>query len=104
MPRITELYAYVTYDADEGDEGVPAFAGPDGALLPMMGADMERAESLKALAQETANMLGKPIKLVRSTGLEVVEVLKPHKRAADLAAVLAAGLDDAPGESDVHAP
>lgn len=97
MPRITELYAYVAADADEDDEGVPAFPAPDGTLMPMMGADMERAESLKAWAQKAANQLGKPVRLVRSTGLEVVETLqpeKPSKRAIDAQAIIAAGPHD----------
>lgn len=77
MPRIVELYAYVVADADEDDEGVPAFVGLDGSWMPMMGADMERAEQLRSRAQFWATESGKPIKLIRSTGIEVVEVIEP---------------------------
>jgi len=77
MPRITELYAYVIADTDEDDEGVPGFSSGEW-LLPMMGADLERAASLQFIAEKMANDLGKPIKLVRSTGLEVVETIEPH--------------------------
>lgn len=77
MPRITELYAYVIADADEEDEGVPAFLGPGSMWMPMMGADLERAEQLRSRAEAMAAASGKPVKLVRSTALEVVETIQP---------------------------
>lgn len=76
-PRITELYAYVIADTGPDDEGVPAFLGPNGIWMPMMGADRERAEQLRSRAQLAATAAGKPIKLIRATGLEVVEVIEP---------------------------
>jgi len=76
MPRVTELYAYVIADADEDDEGVPGFS--QGAwLLPMMGADRERADSFRDYAQQIATAQKKPVRLIRSTGLEVVETFEP---------------------------
>jgi len=78
MPRITELYAYVVADTGPDDEGVPAFMDPlTGTWLPMMGADMERAESLREHAVGIALVMGKQVKLVRSRGLETVEVIEP---------------------------
>jgi hypothetical protein len=77
MPRITELYAYVMADTGPDDEGVPAFLGPGGAWMPMMGADLARAESLREQAITFARTTGKPITLIRSTGIEVVEVIEP---------------------------
>jgi hypothetical protein len=77
MPRITELYAYVVADSGPDDEGVPAFLGPGGAWMPMMGADIERAESLRPEAEKVARLLGKPVKLVRSTGIEVIDEVLP---------------------------
>lgn len=76
MPKVTELYAYVIADTDEDDEGVPGFSNGDW-LLPMMGADMERAVSMRDLAKKMANDSGKPVKLMRSTGLEIVETIEP---------------------------
>lgn len=76
-PRVTELYAYVAADADPDDEGVPAFLNADGQWMPMMGADLDRARSLRPMASAMARASGKPIKLVRATGLEVVEVIDP---------------------------
>lgn len=77
MPRITELYAWVIADSGPDDEGVPGFSSGSW-LLPMMGADMDRATSLRAIAQQAANSAGKPIKLMRSTGLELVETIEPE--------------------------
>jgi len=77
MPRINELYAFVIADKDEDDEGVPAFTGANGMLYPMMGADIERANSLHNMAATLARTSGKPIKLIRSTGIEIVETIQP---------------------------
>lgn len=78
MPRVTEIYAYITSDADEDDEGIPAFQSASGMWMPMVGADMERADQLREIAQEFADETGKRVKLIRSTGLEVVETLEPN--------------------------
>lgn len=77
MPRITELYAWVVADSGPEDEGVPAFMGVDGMMYPMMGADLERATSLRRHAQALATASGKPARLLRSTVLEEVEVVDP---------------------------
>ena len=47
--------------------------------MPMMGADMERAEQLRERAQAVADMYGKPLKLIRSTGIELVETIEPTR-------------------------
>lgn len=78
MPRITELYAWVVADTGPDDEGVPAFMeASTGSWLPMMGADIERAESLREHAVGIAKVMGKRVKLVRSLGLETVDVIDP---------------------------
>ncbi len=77
MPRITELWAYVVSDTGPDDEGVPAWLAPDGFWHPLMGADFERAASLREQAEELAKDHGKPIRLMRSLGLETVEVIQP---------------------------
>jgi hypothetical protein len=43
----------------------------------MVGADAARIDALRAHALEIARVTGKPVKLLRSTSLEVVEVLQP---------------------------
>jgi hypothetical protein len=78
MPKIEELYAYVLADKDENDEGVPAVRLGD-TILPLMGADMERMVGrLREVAQSEANRTGKEIKLIKSTGIEVVETIRPE--------------------------
>lgn len=76
MPKITEFYAFVLADAGPDDEGVPALLR-DGAWYPMMGADTKHIDSFRPYAQELANAKGKSIKLIRSTGIEVVEEIHP---------------------------
>ena len=76
MPKITELYAWVVEDTGPDDEGVPAFLGPGGGWLPMMGADLERATSLRGEALRVSALVGKPVRLVRSIELEEVEVVQ----------------------------
>ena len=79
MPKIEQLFAYVVADTGPDDEGVPSFAHGN-MHYPMVGADMDRARSLRSHAQVVADARGKPVKLVRSTGLEVVEVVHPQER------------------------
>lgn len=74
--RITEMYAFVVVDND-GTEGVPAFRDVSGMVLPMMGADTARAESLKPIAAAMARQLGKSMTLLRFTVREEVEVILP---------------------------
>lgn len=78
-PRITELWAWVIADSDEEDEGVPAFLDPrTGVWAPLMGADRDRALSLRPEAQRVANLMGKPVMLRRALALEQVEVVQPE--------------------------
>jgi hypothetical protein len=79
MPRITELYAWVVADTGPDDEGVPAFMDPVSLTWhPMMGADLERATSLRGEAQKVAAIAGKSVRLLRSVGeLEEVDVVVP---------------------------
>jgi len=77
LARIVELWAYVIADTGPDDEGVPAMLGADGMWQPLMGADFERVDSIRDEAKQLAKIHGKPIRLVRSLGLETVEVLRP---------------------------
>lgn len=51
MPKITQMYAFVVADKDENDEGIIAFAAPNGMMMPLVGADMSRVDSLKPIAE-----------------------------------------------------
>jgi len=55
--RITELYAFVSKD-ENGHEGIMGFQTPDGNMMPMIGADVERVESLKPYADMISEKMG----------------------------------------------
>jgi hypothetical protein len=74
--RIEEMYAYVVMD-DDNTEGVPAFQARDGMMMPMMGADMAKADMLLGLAQRAATQLGKRVTLVRFSVREEIKVIEP---------------------------
>lgn len=70
--RIDEVFAFVVLD-DDGTEAIPQFRGPDGDPMPMLGADKARVESLRPMAKEIADRMGKPVELVRFSTRETVE-------------------------------
>ncbi len=74
--KITAMFAFVVEEAD-GGEGVPAFT-VGLYWYPLMGADLERIESLRAVAQGLSNTLGKPFKIVKFTGMEQIGEIKPQ--------------------------
>jgi len=76
MPKIEELYAWIIAEKDDNDEGVPAIA-VDNMVMPLMGADIARADSMRAIAQTLADDRGKEVKLIKSTGIQIVEIVKP---------------------------
>lgn len=77
--RIEHLYAFIVLDED-GTEGVPAMLDPGGStgfpiMLPMMGADMARVESPKAIIKSDPRLRGKKITLAKFTTRENLEVI-----------------------------
>lgn len=48
--KITELYAFVAVHPDGQGEGIMGFSDSNGMMWPMIGADLERVESLKKIA------------------------------------------------------
>ncbi len=64
MPKITEIYAFVTEDTGPDDEGMVGMQLPGGNWMPLVGADMARIDSLMPSARAFAKQLGKPVKLV----------------------------------------
>lgn len=79
MPRanliIEEMYAFIMVDPDDGSEGIPAFQGADGKWLPLVGADMDRVDSLIPLAEEMVQATGVPIEVVKFTQRETIRVI-----------------------------
>ena len=79
VPRIEQMYAFI---AEEGpdDEGVIGMNTRLG-WMPLVGADMARVKSLRQMALQVAREAGKPVKLLRFTRREELEVLnKEGKR------------------------
>jgi hypothetical protein len=73
---IEEMFAYIAKDPADGSEGVTGFRGPDG-WMPMVGADIERALSLRDMAKAIARQSGQTVRLVRFSVREVLEVIEP---------------------------
>jgi len=69
MPRIEEMYAFVAEDTGPDDEGVVAMSIGN-VMIPLVGADMARVDSLRPIAKEFAASTGKKIKLLRFTHRE----------------------------------
>jgi hypothetical protein len=64
--RITELHAFIAVDPRDDSEGVVGHMNPHtGVMEAMIGADKDRIESLRPIAEEVARATGQPIKLVR---------------------------------------
>lgn len=76
---IDELWAWVSLGPD-GDEGLLAAPtlGP-GSLVPLVGADKERMESLRPLAQAMADAFGVNANLLRFSSRELLEHLEPDR-------------------------
>ena len=76
--RIDELYAIVAI-AEDGDEAVPAFYSPAlNMMLPMMGADISRLESLMPVAQGFATRTKTPMKILKFTAREQIGEINPQ--------------------------
>lgn len=72
--KITAIYAWVATEA-EGGEGIPAILLNDGAWMPLIGADIDRVKSLKKYAEQHRRDTGQPVRLVRFSKTEDLEVL-----------------------------
>jgi len=73
MPKITEMFAFVTWNKDPDDEGVIGFRSPAG-WVPMVGADMDRVESLKSIADDITKVHGKPYIIKKFKLVEEIKV------------------------------
>jgi hypothetical protein len=75
--QITEMFAFISSDEKDG-EGLCAVPSVHG-MLPMVGGDMERMDSLRPLAIQLSQMYGMKIKLLKfSVRTELEEInMKP---------------------------
>ncbi len=76
MPKISELWAWVSFDKNSDDEGVVAVRMPNGEVMPAIGADKDRIESLRPYVLTAVIVLGKPAKLVHFTKVDETEIIQ----------------------------
>ncbi len=76
MPKITEMWAWVSVEKGEDDEGVIGWRTGD-FWMPLVGADKARIESLRQFAEMTAQLTNKPVRLVKFSTREDIEVIQP---------------------------
>jgi alkanesulfonate monooxygenase SsuD/methylene tetrahydromethanopterin reductase-like flavin-dependent oxidoreductase (luciferase family) len=74
--RITTLWAFVSVDPSDGDEGLLAARIGD-YWLPMVAADRERLELLRPYAEKTGRAGNVRVRLIRFEQRTEVEVLEP---------------------------
>jgi hypothetical protein len=78
LPKIIEIFAFVSVDAVDGNEGVCAAPfGP--TLMPLIAADRVRMEQLQPLAQQIADAYDMKIKLVRFSVREEIKTFTPNQ-------------------------
>jgi hypothetical protein len=75
LERIDSIWAFVA--DDEGGEGVQAAPMRDGSWVPLIAADESRLRSMKEYVQKLATQFGTPIRLIKFTMREDVEVIEP---------------------------
>ena len=75
MPKITEMFAYVMADKNADDEGVIGFySAQAGGWVPMVGADMDRMNSLQKEADRISVQVGKPYKILKFKLVEEIQI------------------------------
>ncbi len=72
LAKITEIWAVVSVDPEDENEGVCAMKMGD-SWMPMIAADPKRLEFIKAQAARLAAATGQKMKLVKFTTREEVE-------------------------------
>ncbi len=72
--RIDSMFAFICLD-DDGTEGIPAFMTPGGIAMPMVGADLQRVDSLRPIARQMVEA-GKKITLVKFSHRETLEEIQ----------------------------
>lgn len=72
--KIKEIHAFIATE-DDGTEGIIGQLAPDGVFMPFVCADAERVKSLRPFAIQIARTSNKPLKLVRFSMREDLEVI-----------------------------
>ncbi len=79
MPRIESIYAFLSVDKEEGNEGVVGAAFRGGSPMPLLAADERRLADLMPVAERIAEQTGTQIKLVRFTAREEIATFPKAK-------------------------
>jgi len=74
---ITELYAWIGIDPHSGDEGVLGADIPGMGMMPLIGADLTRVESLREWAELVGRTTGQRFRLKRYV---LTDTLEEHPR------------------------
>lgn len=69
--KIEEVFVFISKD-EEGNEGVCAFATPNG-MMPMVAADKSRLDSLRDIAKQIAQLTNKSVHLIKLSSRENLE-------------------------------
>lgn len=77
--RIDRIWA-VAVTLDDGDESIPVVYGPDGQPMPLIASDEARLAIIIQRARRWARASGKPVRLVKFQGVELVETIHPDGR------------------------
>jgi hypothetical protein len=80
MPRIESISAFLSVDAEDGNEGIVGSMTPNGMWMPLVAADETRLQCLMPFVQKIANEIGRPIRLVRFTKREEVGFITPKEQ------------------------
>lgn len=73
--KIEKLYCFMIIDKD-GDEGICGFKTDEG-WMPMVGADLERMDSIEIIAKSIANSMNETIFLLEFTDRKEIKQIKP---------------------------
>ncbi len=81
MPNftITKVTAFVAIDPKDGDEGIMAFEGPDGLMMPLLCADEPRIKSMLPMAEIISARTGCKYRIIQFSVREDVTDLVKEK-------------------------
>lgn len=79
MHKIKTFWAFIGTEKD-GTEGVPAFYDQGlNMMMPLVGSDQARIDSLRSMAQLIADQTGQSLELRQFSEYRVVETIKPRR-------------------------
>lgn len=77
LPSIECLYAFVSVDAEDGNEGLVGAPFGGMPIMPMIAADEKRLEQLIPVAEKLAKVWKMKIRLIKLSKREVIKDFNP---------------------------